>query len=238
VPVTVASTPTTNVRSANQRISLLKRRSMTPYRRIDAPRTPASAVPFSIDAALSGTISSYSPAPKAAIPSSALFATPSPSVKSRKAAPKTWFFAIHEDSPDQEATNLLYHGASVLDISSDDDSASALAKDAAVRGKENIPPPDLAPAAPVVRGTAAGRRAAHRGIACPIKTAKYEAAATIADDMVEDRVALREMDVRDFWPTGAEDEEEVPEEPKVAVPEEATAGAIVVREDSPEAAEI
>ena len=237
VPATAASTPAVHARGANQRVSLLKRRSLTPYRRIDAPRTPASALPFSIDAALSGTISSYStPVPKAALrtPSSALFASPSPAVKSRKAAPKTWFFAIHEDSPDQEATNLLYHGASVLDISSDDDGVSARAKDAAERGKENIPPPDLASAAPSARasaGVASGRRNAHRGISCPAKAAKYEAAAV--DEMIEDRVALREMDVRDFWPADAE-EEQLPEEPKVGVPEVAVAGEIVVREDTPE----
>jgi hypothetical protein len=238
VPATANSTPVNHVSGANKRISLLKRRSLTPYRRHDPPlRTPASALPFSIDAALSGTISSYS-TPVAAkpvpTPSSALFA-PSPSAKARKAAPKTWFFAIHEDSPDQEATNLLYHGASVLDISSDDDGASARAKDAAERGKENIPPPDAVSSA---AGAVSGRRAAHRGISCPDKAAKFEAAAV--DAMAEDRVALREMDVRAFWPAGADDEE-APEEPAVRAPAEAAAGeaeGILVREDTPERVEV
>jgi hypothetical protein len=244
VPATANSTPVQHARGANQRISLLKRRSLTPYRRHDPPlRTPASsALPFSIDAALSGTISSYS-TPVAAkpipTPSSALFA-PSPSVKARKAAPKTWFFAIHEDSPDQEATNLLYHGASVLDISSDDDGASARAKDAAERGKENIPPPDAVPSAASVRpaGAASARRAAHRGISCPDKAAEFEAAAV--DAMAEDRVALREMDVRAFWPAGADDED-APEEPAVQASAAAIAGeaeGILVREDTPERVEL
>ena len=123
----------------------------------------------------------------------------------------------------------------MLDISSDDDGVSARAKDAAERGKENIPPPDLAssaaPSARASAGVASGRRSAHRGISCPAKASKYGAAAV--DEMIEDRVALREMDVRDFWPADAE-EEQLPEEPKVGVPEEAVAGEIVVREDTPE----
>jgi hypothetical protein len=53
--------------------------------------------------------------------------------------PKGWFFEIHEDSPEQEAANLMEHSASVLDISSDDDvETKALNEE---RGKENIPPP-------------------------------------------------------------------------------------------------
>jgi hypothetical protein len=249
VPATTNSTPIIHARGSDQRISLLKRRSLTPYRRQDPPLRASAAVPFSIDAALSGTISSYSTPAAKAIPtpsSSTLFATPSPAVKSARkgaAAPTSWFFAIHEDSLDQEATNLLQHGASVLDISSDDDGASTRAKDAAERGKENIPPPDsasssaaTATAATITRPAAASaRRGAHRGISCPVKALKYEAA---PDAMLEDRVALREMDVRAFWPAGA-DKEHVPEEPKVEAPKDAGEGeGIVVREDTPERVEV
>jgi hypothetical protein len=59
--------------------------------------------------------------------------------------PKSWFFEIHEDTPEQEAANLMEHSASVLDISSDDDAATKLSNED--RGKENVPPPDFLAAA-------------------------------------------------------------------------------------------
>jgi hypothetical protein len=51
-----------------------------------------------------------------------------------------WFFDIHEDTPEQEAANLMEHSASVLDISSDDDLSTKNRNED--RGKENVPPPD------------------------------------------------------------------------------------------------
>jgi hypothetical protein len=59
--------------------------------------------------------------------------------------PKSWFFEIHEDTPEQEAANLMEHSASVLDISSDDDAATKFRNED--RGKENVPPPDFLAAA-------------------------------------------------------------------------------------------
>jgi hypothetical protein len=55
--------------------------------------------------------------------------------------PKSWFFEIHEDTPEQEATNLMEHSACVLDISSDDDCETRRRNEELERGKENIPPP-------------------------------------------------------------------------------------------------
>ncbi|KAF2673809.1 hypothetical protein BT63DRAFT_476277 [Microthyrium microscopicum] len=206
VPTSTASSPLFATRGStqNKRISLLsgKRRSLTPYRRLDPPNK-GSALPFSIDAALSGTISSYTP-PAA----TTLASPPSPEVpitslftKKQKTAPSTWFFEIHEDTPEQEATNLMEHSASVLDISSDDDSGSARAKDLLERGKENVPPPEWTGPTTRVR---ASERVAHKGISCPVKAAKY-AAMHGPDAMVEDRLALREMDVAAFF---AEDVDE------------------------------
>ena len=54
--------------------------------------------------------------------------------------PQGWFFDIHDDTPEQEAANLMEHSASVLDISSDDDLSTKNANED--RGKENVPPPD------------------------------------------------------------------------------------------------
>lgn len=58
--------------------------------------------------------------------------------------PASWFFDIHVDTPDEEASNTMQHFAGRLDIS-DDDEAKARADD---RGKENIPPHELGIAMP------------------------------------------------------------------------------------------
>src|SRR5690606_22063345 len=54
-----------------------------------------------------------------------------------------WSFDIHEDTPEQEMTNLLQHGTCTLDISSDEEFESRANRDRAEgRDKENIPPPE------------------------------------------------------------------------------------------------
>jgi hypothetical protein len=259
VPSSMLSTPTIDLRGSlpqNRRVSLLSssRRIKTPFRRID-PLNKASALPFSIDAALSGTISSYTP-PAPSVTTPAAETTPPAPVLSKKPAksmPNTWFFEIHEDTPDQEATNLMEHSASVLDISSDDDSVSARAKDAQERGKENVPPPEWTGP---TRSARSAPRTAHKGIKCPKKAAKYAAMQGGPDAMVEDRSALREMDVTAFWVD--EEEEKVVEQPAQEQPEALVTSptddtttpvtpveqtslvaepveAIVIREDTPEA---
>jgi hypothetical protein len=129
---------------------------------------------------------------------------------STKAAPKSWFFEIHEDTPDQEASNLLQHSASVLDISSDDDCSTAAAKMAMERGKENIPPPEYTGMTRQPRQVPA---IPHKGISCSKKAMKY---ATMGgpDAMLEDRMALREMDTTAFFPEGLDEKsiEEVVED--------------------------
>jgi hypothetical protein len=57
--------------------------------------------------------------------------------------PNSWFFEIFEDTPEQEASNLMEHSASVLDISSEDDAETKLKNDELERGKENVPPSDF-----------------------------------------------------------------------------------------------
>jgi hypothetical protein len=53
----------------------------------------------------------------------------------------SWFFDIHEDTPEQEMTNLLQHSTCVLDISSDEENESRRLRERA-EGKENVPPVD------------------------------------------------------------------------------------------------
>lgn len=54
----------------------------------------------------------------------------------------SWEFDIHEDTPEQEMTNLLQHSTCRLDISSDEECERKAREKAEDRGKENVPPAD------------------------------------------------------------------------------------------------
>lgn len=51
----------------------------------------------------------------------------------------SWFFEIHEDTPEELATNLMEHSTCTLDLSSDEESR---VRERDERGKENVPPQD------------------------------------------------------------------------------------------------
>ncbi|MCJ1310512.1 hypothetical protein MMC25_004176 [Agyrium rufum] len=113
----------------SRRIGILSRRrvSSSPFTRINPPsfglsNGTAGALPFSIDAALSGTVSSYKPQHVSTI---------------EESMPKSWDFPIYEDTPEEHAANLMEHSALTLDISSDDECKKSAKND---RGKENVPP--------------------------------------------------------------------------------------------------
>lgn len=105
--------------------------SSSPFTRVDPPAFSKAGshggVPFSLDAALSGTVSSYKPVQPVEVPTL------------EESIPKTWIFDIHEDTEAERASNLMEHYTGTLDISSDDESRAAAKDD---RGKENIPPID------------------------------------------------------------------------------------------------
>jgi hypothetical protein len=274
LPGSSSTTPLGLVRGTLQPTSRLNRKSLLSgagkkrgsltggagVRRINPPNTPSGALPFSIDAALSGTISSYTPTTASALKNEL---TPSKmssislpakqlsaSVPTKRSAAavkeikKEWFFEIYEDTADEHASNMLQHSASVLDISSDDDIATAKAKDALERGKENVPPAEplanslgngVVSEATVGRNTGS-RAQAHRGMS--ISKAIEE---VNGDAMNEDRAALREMDVRKFWGEGIIDGDEVvviadEEHEDVAV--ESGAGSFVSLSTSVESSEI
>jgi hypothetical protein len=139
--------------------------------RIDPPTLLGAAAPFSLDAALKGTIPGYSA--KSAPPKEPVL--PVPDMKA------SWFFEIHEDTPEQEMTNLLQHSTCTLDISSDEESERKRNRDRAEgRDKENVPPPD---------DVSQTRRSPR------------------ADDMVveKERVALGEMNTADFYAEGCDE---------------------------------
>jgi hypothetical protein len=95
-----------------------------------------------------------------------------------------WFFDIHEDTPEQEMTNLLQHSTCVLDISSDEESEEKANRARAEgRDKENIPPVDDVS-----------------------QTSSRRAARLSADDMIveKERVALGEMNTADFYAEGCD----------------------------------
>ncbi|KAI4672270.1 uncharacterized protein J4E78_000770 [Alternaria triticimaculans] len=145
-PNTAKSTPISTSRGSpkNKRLHAVSKRraSSSPFRRVDPPSFTQSSpsLPFSIDAALSGSISTYTPkAPTVAATPVSAPAPQTPIVDD--SMPKSWFFEIHEDTPEQEAANLMEHSASVLDISSDDDAKTKASNED--RGKENVPPPDF-----------------------------------------------------------------------------------------------
>ncbi|KAF5632550.1 thymidylate kinase [Fusarium tjaetaba] len=180
-------------RSKRSGIASSRRRTAGPYTRVDPPSfSLGSAAPFSLDAALKGTIPGYGAKKE---PITALH---EPDMKA------SWFFEIHEDTPEQEMTNLLQHSTCVLDISSDEESQRKLNRDRAEgRDKENVPPPD---------DISQTRRAPK------------------ADDMIveKERVALGEMNTADFYAEGCDETSVifVPEdEPEVNAPAPAPATA-------------
>ncbi len=127
-----ASIPTAGRSPKSKRAGILsKRRTASPFFRIDPPTKSRGSGGLSIDAALGGTIAGY--APKSRVNSAPSRPTTSLEEQPTKG---TWFFAIHEDTPDEELTNMMQHSTYTLDISDDEDRQRA--KDD--RGKENIPP--------------------------------------------------------------------------------------------------
>jgi len=111
-------------RSQNRKVASLHkaRRTSAPFTRIDPPfaKSISSSLPFSLDAALSGTLGK--PCTAAAT--------------IQESMPKNWFFDVYEDTPEEEAATLMEHSTLTLDLSSDDESERK--KDG--RGKENMPP--------------------------------------------------------------------------------------------------
>ncbi|KAJ4388901.1 hypothetical protein N0V93_006362 [Gnomoniopsis smithogilvyi] len=120
----------------NKRISILNRRRAG---RIDPPSFDLFAGGFSLDAALKGTVPSYASHASTSSKASSVVADS----LSDSGMKSSWFFDIHEDTPEQEMTNLLQHSTCMLDISSDEECEQKMRKERAEgRGKENIPPAD------------------------------------------------------------------------------------------------
>jgi hypothetical protein len=122
-----------------KRVGILnRRRTASSFTRVDPPKFsvgPVADAPFSIAAALSGTIPSYGAR-------QASTSKPSSSIPRYILEPERksgWFFDIHEDTPEETMTNLMEHSTCTLDISSDEETEARRRDE---RGKENVPPLD------------------------------------------------------------------------------------------------
>lgn len=104
------------------------RRVSAPFTRVDPPFSRgSSSLPFSLDAAISGSMSAASTPTKDKSAGSTI----------QESMPASWDFEIYEDSPEEEAANLMEHSTQILDLSSDDEAMKAKRD---YRGKENEAP--------------------------------------------------------------------------------------------------
>ncbi|KAI9149610.1 hypothetical protein HJFPF1_11665 [Paramyrothecium foliicola] len=176
------SAPAGRSPTRGKRSGILNRRRSGPYSRVDPPSfSLSSGAPFSLDAALKGTIPGYE---SRAQPTRNAVKETIPELHQDEMKP-SWFFDIHEDTPEQEMTNLLQHSTCTLDISSDEESEQKARREKDEgRDKENVPPVDDV-------SQTSSRRAAHVN----------------ADDMVveKERVALGEMNTADFYAEGCDE---------------------------------
>lgn len=154
----------------SKKAGILSRRRMTasPFTRVNPPTFSTTdsntGVPFSIDAALAGTMPGYKS-----------------KFKSKSTHRKSWQFEIHEDTPQEEMTNLMEHSACTLDIS-DDESRVAAKGDR--DNKENIPPVD----GPAALAFSSQITASHR------------------DMMTDDsRNPLGDLEAKDFYAEGCDE---------------------------------
>lgn len=108
--------------------------------------------------------------------------------------PKSWFFEIYEDTPEEEAANLMEHSTLTLDISSDEESSKKARDD---RGKENTPPEGY-------DAPAASRLAtAVSNAAVPSKKDIIRKKIVKADDMEDgERSPLSDLETEPFIPEG------------------------------------
>ena len=115
--------------------------------------------------------------------------------------PKGWFFEIHEDTPEQEAANLMEHSASVLDISSEDDTETKNRNED--RGKENVPPPDFLASQPRNQVSALDDGYETEILADePVKRPRLRK--LVQDAMDEDRKPLGDLAPAEFYGEGCD----------------------------------
>ncbi|KAI6081131.1 hypothetical protein F4821DRAFT_34503 [Hypoxylon rubiginosum] len=167
-----------------------RRRTGGAFSRVDPPSfnlSSASSTPFSLDAALKGTIPSYSSRNGSSTKSSSSNSLDLGGLHDGELTKSSWSFEIHEDTEDQHMTNLLQHSTCVLDISSDEESESRRQRECA-EGKENVPPIDDISQTSSRHHTRAQRQ-------------------PVEDEMVfeKERNPLGELDAREYYSEGCDE---------------------------------
>lgn len=191
----------------NKRIGILNRRRTGTFTRIDPPTFSLSSTPFSLEAAIKGTVPSYAGKTKAGSAKSSLSLSSSDDFYGSNVK-SSWEFDIHEDTPEQEMTNLLQHSTCRLDISSDEECQRKASRDKAEgRGKENVPPADDVSQTSVRRATTMSEGGM-----------EYE----------KPRTALGDLNVEDFYAEGCDPTS------VFIVPEDEDDGTVVDGEQQPE----
>jgi hypothetical protein len=116
--------------------------------------------------------------------------------------PKSWFFDIHEDTPEQEAANLMEHSAAILDISTDDDCDTKKRNEELERGKENIPPPDFMPMQQSARARVPADAMETNELATKEHVTLPRLRKISQDAMDEDRSPLKDLPASEFYGEG------------------------------------
>ncbi|KAK3062412.1 hypothetical protein LTR53_019379, partial [Teratosphaeriaceae sp. CCFEE 6253] len=109
--------------------------------------------------------------------------------------PKAWFFAIHEDTPEETAGILMEHSTLTLDLSSDDEDGKLGRDD---RGKENCPPEGY-------EAGVASRAVEAGGVALGVVGGGEEVVRRkiVTDEMDDgERAPLADLETEAFFPEG------------------------------------
>lgn len=134
--------------------------------------------------------------------------------------PASWEFTIYEDTPEEEAQNLMEHSALTLDLSSDDETT----KKSSFRGKENTPPEGYSAQAASRAASATTLRESSASIeptTAPRRQLKTDFVRTKVAEMDDgERSPLSALEVDEFIPEGISKDDQVivdalPEKAKV-----------------------
>lgn len=167
------------------------RRVSAPFCRIDPPFASrnTSSLPFSLDAAISGTFTNST--------------AKDPGATVQESVPKSWFFDIYEETVEEQSTTLMEHSTLTLDLSSDEEGSKKAEDD---RGKENTPPEGY-------DAPTASRPAAEPTAAAPkhVKKADIIRRKILSPDDMDDgeRSPLSDLETDPFIPEGLDRESHI-----------------------------
>lgn len=115
----------------------------------------------------------------------------------------SWFFDIHEDTPEELATNLMEHSTCTLDISSDEESAARMKDE---RGKENVPPvDDISQTRTTISSSVAVAESSISDIKSRIRASRRRR--EVDDGAIDiDRSPLSDLAAEDFYADGCDGE--------------------------------